>query len=124
MGPPEAVSGLAALLLAPERLSAAGIGPSEERFLEAVSRVHATEPAPKKEKRGKKDKKGRKSSLTTPGILRPRDPEPPEGAVSLTTGTYEELRELGMSVTQAKRVIRYREERGGFTSIAPTRWSA
>jgi len=30
---------LAAVLLAPERLSAAGIGPSEERFLEAVERV-------------------------------------------------------------------------------------
>jgi predicted Zn-dependent peptidase len=38
--PPEAVSGLAALLLAPEHMSAAGIGPSEERFLEAVARVH------------------------------------------------------------------------------------
>ena len=30
---------LAATLLAPERLSAAGIGPSEERFLAAVERV-------------------------------------------------------------------------------------
>ena len=38
--PAEAVCGLAALLLAPERMSAAGIGPSEERFLEAVERVH------------------------------------------------------------------------------------
>ncbi len=35
----EAVCALAAELLAPERLSAAGIGPSEERFLEAVERV-------------------------------------------------------------------------------------
>jgi predicted Zn-dependent peptidase len=38
--PPEAVCGLAALLLAPEKLSAAGIGPSEERFLEAVSHIN------------------------------------------------------------------------------------
>ena len=37
---PEAVCGLAALLLAPENLSAAGIGPSEERFLEAVARIN------------------------------------------------------------------------------------
>ena len=37
----EAVCELAALLLAPERLSAAGIGPSEERFLEALERVDA-----------------------------------------------------------------------------------
>jgi predicted Zn-dependent peptidase len=35
----EAVCELAALLLAPERLSAAGIGPSEERFLKALARV-------------------------------------------------------------------------------------
>src|SRR4051794_28649400 len=35
----EAVSDLAAQLLAPERLSAAGIGPSEEHFLAAVERV-------------------------------------------------------------------------------------
>jgi predicted Zn-dependent peptidase len=33
------VCGLAAELLAPERLSAAGIGPSEERFLEALERA-------------------------------------------------------------------------------------
>ena len=31
---------LAGVLLAPEQLSAAGIGPSEERFLAAVERVH------------------------------------------------------------------------------------
>ena len=38
----ESVCGLAAELLAPERLSAAGIGPSEERFLEALERVTPT----------------------------------------------------------------------------------
>ena len=37
---PEAVSELAALLLAPARLSASGIGPSEERFRAAVARVN------------------------------------------------------------------------------------
>ena len=37
---PEAVSELAGLLLAPERLSAAGVGPSEERFHEAVERLN------------------------------------------------------------------------------------
>jgi len=36
---PEAVSELAGLLLAPERLSAACVGPSEERFHEAVERM-------------------------------------------------------------------------------------
>ncbi|MER3409197.1 MAG: peptidase M16 [Thermoleophilia bacterium] len=34
------VSELASVLLAPERLSVAGIGPSEERFLAAVERIH------------------------------------------------------------------------------------
>ncbi len=36
----DALSELASVLLAPERLSAAGIGPSEERFHEAVERVN------------------------------------------------------------------------------------
>ena len=34
------VAALAAELYAPERLSAAGIGPSEERFREAVERIN------------------------------------------------------------------------------------
>jgi predicted Zn-dependent peptidase len=38
----ELVADLAATLLAPERLSAAGIGPSEERFLEALEQVSPT----------------------------------------------------------------------------------
>ena len=36
---PDAVAELAGVLLAPEKLSAAGIGPSEERFRDAVRRV-------------------------------------------------------------------------------------
>jgi predicted Zn-dependent peptidase len=35
----ESVAELAGVLLTPDRLSAAGIGPSEERFLGAVERV-------------------------------------------------------------------------------------
>jgi predicted Zn-dependent peptidase len=41
----DAVAELAAVLLAPERLSAAGIGPDEERFTEAVDRVNPGLPA-------------------------------------------------------------------------------
>ena len=37
---PEALAELAGVLLAPEKLSAAGIGPSQERFLAAVERVN------------------------------------------------------------------------------------
>ena len=53
-----------------------------------------------------------------------RKPEPqyardevPEGMVSLTYASFDELRELGMSVTQAKRVIRWRDEGAGFSSV-------
>jgi predicted Zn-dependent peptidase len=37
---PDALSELAGVLLAPERLSAAGIGPSEERFADAIARAN------------------------------------------------------------------------------------
>ena len=40
-----------------------------------------------------------------------------EGPVSLSEADFDELRGLGMSITQAKRVIRYREERGGFQTL-------
>jgi competence ComEA-like helix-hairpin-helix protein len=37
--------------------------------------------------------------------------------MSLGKASFEELREFGMSVTQAKRVIAYRERLGGFGSV-------
>jgi len=37
---PDALAELAGVLLAPERLSAAGIGPSEDRFMDAVGRIN------------------------------------------------------------------------------------
>ncbi len=40
-----------------------------------------------------------------------------EGLVSLSEADFDELHGLGMSITQAKRVIRYREERGGFQTL-------
>jgi predicted Zn-dependent peptidase len=42
---PATIAELATLLLAPERLSVAGIGPSEERFREAVERIGPGLPA-------------------------------------------------------------------------------
>jgi competence ComEA-like helix-hairpin-helix protein len=38
-------------------------------------------------------------------------------ALDVNTATFEELRELGMSVTQATRVIAYRERQDGFDSV-------
>jgi predicted Zn-dependent peptidase len=37
---PESVAELAGLLLTPERLSASGIGPTEDRFRDAVARLN------------------------------------------------------------------------------------
>ncbi len=38
--------------------------------------------------------------------------------LSLNDASFDELRDVGMSVTQAKRVIRYREENDGFSDVA------
>ena len=50
----------------------------------------------------------------------PKEPEQPSAgsnATKLNGATFEELRELGFSVTQATRVITYRERQDGFESI-------
>jgi hypothetical protein len=39
------------------------------------------------------------------------------GAVSLNAATFEQLREHGLSVTQATRVLAYRERLGGYNSV-------
>jgi hypothetical protein len=41
----EEIAGLATVLLAPDTLSASGIGPSEDRFVAAVEQVHPGLPA-------------------------------------------------------------------------------
>jgi DNA uptake protein ComE-like DNA-binding protein len=40
-----------------------------------------------------------------------------DGRVSLNSGSFDDYRGLGMSVTQAKRVISYREELDGYASV-------
>jgi DNA uptake protein ComE-like DNA-binding protein len=50
-------------------------------------------------------------------LTEPDEPERIPGMVSLSNASLEDLRSLGMSVTQAKRVIDYRERIGGFDSI-------
>lgn len=44
-------------------------------------------------------------------------PAPPGTVVDLNSGSSEEFRSLGMSMTQARRVIEFREENGGFRSV-------
>jgi DNA uptake protein ComE-like DNA-binding protein len=41
----------------------------------------------------------------------------PEAGVSLNGADLEQLHELGMSPTQARRVLNYREQRDGFESV-------
>ncbi|MGH2991018.1 MAG: polysaccharide biosynthesis tyrosine autokinase [Solirubrobacterales bacterium] len=63
-----------------------------------------------------------------PARRRPETPTParteplssaraPDGPLDLNEVTYEELRSIDLSITQAKRLIAYRERRGGFSSL-------
>jgi len=85
--------------------------------------------------------KGRSTSRRRRGTRKPKaesdekepepapepEPEPPEevtrivaapgGPVSLSGATFDDLRGLGLSVTQAKRVLDFRERLGGFDSV-------
>ncbi len=45
------------------------------------------------------------------------EPVPDADAIDLNSATFEQLRELGFSVTQSTRVITYRERQGGFSSV-------
>ena len=44
-------------------------------------------------------------------------PVPPEGMINLNTVTFEQLRAHSLSVTQATRILAYRERMGGFSSV-------
>jgi DNA uptake protein ComE-like DNA-binding protein len=46
-----------------------------------------------------------------------KQPPPAGDVVGLNSASFEQLRELGMSVTQARRVITYRDDRDGFDSV-------
>jgi competence protein ComEA len=56
-----------------------------------------------------------------PFVKPPLSPAPPRAAagtmVDLNSGTSDEFRSLGMSVTQARRVIEFREQNGGYSSV-------
>ncbi len=54
-----------------------------------------------------------------PGIPPERDPEPPavSSRLNLNSASYDDLRSLGLSVTQTGRVLAQREHKGGFSSL-------
>ena len=45
-------------------------------------------------------------------------PPEPDGPVDLNEVTYEELRALDLTMTQARRLLSYRDRRGGFSSLS------
>jgi DNA uptake protein ComE-like DNA-binding protein len=47
----------------------------------------------------------------------PGDHDDSEGTLDLNSATFEELRSVGLSVTQAARLIGQREQHGGFASV-------
>ena len=49
--------------------------------------------------------------------LRPPDENIPEQGIDLNRASFEDLRRLGLSSTQAARVVSYREANGGFDSL-------
>ena len=47
----------------------------------------------------------------------PDRPRPGKAPLSLASATFDDLRALGLSVTQAKRVLSFRERLDGFDSV-------
>jgi len=47
----------------------------------------------------------------------PASPAAPSDAINLNSATFEELREAGLSVTQATRILAYRERFGGYNAV-------
>jgi len=62
---------------------------------------------------GGRRREPRRRRAETPA--RPR--RAPDGLVDLNSATYEQLRELDLTITQAKRLIAYRDRRGGFDAL-------
>ena len=52
-----------------------------------------------------------------PPPSQPAAPARTDGSISLTSGSFEDYRALGMSVTQANRVIAFRDRDGGYSTV-------
>jgi DNA uptake protein ComE-like DNA-binding protein len=94
-------------------------GPTPEASSDS-EREGVTKPQRETKAEGKASPAPEQSREREPKRRSPKAPEPDEAAenrVSLSRAKFDELRELGMSVMQAKRVIRYRDERNGFRTL-------
>jgi Helix-hairpin-helix motif len=117
-GEEAAPSSIAAMAAEAEKL-ASDSAPAAERELEPPAWVASeppreaeAEPAPEPEAAWEPPAEGER-----PRARRVAPGEAAAGTISLSLAELDELRGLGMSVTQAKRVIRYREQRNGFTDL-------
>jgi capsular polysaccharide biosynthesis protein len=106
-------------------LVAALVASARDRRVPEPARPHETEPSDEADE----------TKLVEPGtvpigVARTREsarpPEPdrgaaplePDGPVDLNEVTYEELRALDLTMTQARRLLAYRDRRGGFSSLS------
>ena len=58
-----------------------------------------------------------KGPFVRPPLDKPPPPAPPGTVVDLNSGTKEEFRSIGLSLTQTRRIIEFREENGGFRTV-------
>jgi Helix-hairpin-helix motif len=114
---PDASNPIAAMAAEAESLAAeSAAAPVREPDLEPPSWVVA---GPKPEARSDLDPEPG-AEAAPEAKPEPAAAEPKETAaqrLSLSLAEFDELRGLGMSATQAKRVIRYRDERSGFRTL-------
>jgi capsular polysaccharide biosynthesis protein len=110
---------------------AALVASARDRRVPEPARTHETEPTGETEPTDEADETELVEPGTVPiGVARTREsappPEPdrsappsePDGPVDLNEVTYEELRTLDLTMTQARRLLAYRDRRGGFSSLS------
>lgn len=89
--------------------------------LEAALAEEKKRPRAKKTAASRARKSGARSRTAAGGraakSTRPRRGEVKNGELELNAAKFEELRELGLSVTQSARLIAYRDVRGGYESL-------
>jgi competence protein ComEA len=103
---------------------------TERDMQKALARIADVERARAAEERAQRAEEGRPGEgaqgveitaaakrAPTPSPSESRIVPAQEGPVSLASATFDDLRALGLSVTQAKRVLSFRERLGGFDSV-------
>src|SRR3954454_2244619 len=99
-----------------------------QKALTRIADVERTRAAAEESaQRAEKDRPGEGAEEVEKRVAAMRAPEPTAsasqiaaaqgGPVSLASATFDDLRALGLSITQAKRVVNFRERLGGFESL-------